>query len=82
ELSDSYLRRRDCWRSSALGAVDPGRRFLRRVGKGHPRLDPKAKDDDPWFPVQPNRAVRGAGLLRARSRLGQTVRRAGGSRPR
>src|SRR5471030_1345499 len=82
ELPDSHLRRGDCRRPGAFGAVDTGRGLLRRTGKRDSRLDPETEDDDPWLPVEPYRSMRRAGFLRTSDRPRQTVRRFGGARPR
>mmetsp|Transcript_2839 Transcript_2839/g.7340 ORF Transcript_2839/g.7340 Transcript_2839/m.7340 type:complete len:342 (-) Transcript_2839:1142-2167(-) len=55
--------------------------LLRRAGEDHPRQLPQAQDDGVRLPVQPDGAVRGPRLLRARGGAGQEARHPGRARP-
>ncbi len=57
------------------------RRLLRRAGEDDPRQLSQAEDDGLRLPLEPDRAVRGAGLLRARRRAGEEARHPGRPRP-
>ncbi len=64
-LSDPHLRGDHRRRRHPLGAHDAGRRLLRRARARHPRAHAQAQDAGDRLPVQPHRAMRRPGFLRA-----------------